>query len=160
MPKRLSTELEREVRRLAARGHGLREIGRIVERSRHAVSNVLVREPRAPAVTDWNPSAARLSAQDREEIRAGLDRQESFTAIARTMGRAVSTVTREVAANGGRDSYRAWEAHLAAGERARRPKAPKLAAAGWPPRSLSGWRSGGHRRRSPPGCGSSSRTIR
>lgn len=127
MPQRLSTELEREVRRLAARGHGLREIGRMVERSRHAVSNVLVREPRPPAVTDWNPSAARLSVEDREEIRAGLERQESFTMIARTLGRAVSTVSREVAANGGRGGYRAWQAHLDAGQRARRPKVPKLA---------------------------------
>ncbi len=46
MPKRLSPELEREVRRLAAKGHGLREIGRMVKCSRHAVTNVLVREPR------------------------------------------------------------------------------------------------------------------
>jgi hypothetical protein len=60
MPKRLSTELEREVRRLAAKGHGLREIGRMVERSRHAVTNILIRPPRPPAVTDWSPSAARL----------------------------------------------------------------------------------------------------
>jgi len=125
--QRLSTELEREVRRLAAKGHGLREIGRMVERSRHAVTNVLVREPRRPAVTDWNPSPARLSVQDREEIRAGLERGESFTVIARMMGRSVSTVSREVATNGGRDRYRAWQAHLGAGQRARRPKKPKLA---------------------------------
>ena len=39
----------------------------------------------------------------------------------------MSTVSREVAANGGRDSYRAWQAHLDAGARARRPKAPKWA---------------------------------
>lgn len=31
MPKRLSPELEREVRRLAARGHSLREIGSLIE---------------------------------------------------------------------------------------------------------------------------------
>lgn len=37
MPKRLSPELEREVRRLAAKGHGLREIGRMVKCSRHVV---------------------------------------------------------------------------------------------------------------------------
>jgi len=127
MPKRLSTELEREVRRLAAKGHGLREIGRMVERSRHAVTNVLIRPPLPPAVTDWNPSAARLSVDDREEIRAGIERQESFTAIARTLGRSVSTVSREVAANGGREGYRAWQAHLDAARRARRPKKAKLA---------------------------------
>ena len=127
MPKRLSPELEREVRRLAAKGHGLREIGRMVERSRHAVTNVLIRQPRPPAVTDWNPSPARLSVEEREEIRAGLERRESFTAIARALGRSVSTVSREVAANGGREAYRAWQAHLYAGQRARRPKTAKLA---------------------------------
>ena len=127
MPKRLSTELEREVRRLAAKGHGLREIGRMVERSRHAVTNVLVRPPLPPGVRDWNPSPARLSVEEREEIRAGIERRESFTSIAGTLGRSVSTVSREVAANGGRERYRAWHAHLEAGRRARRPKAAKLA---------------------------------
>jgi hypothetical protein len=34
--RRLSVELEAEVRRLAARGHGLREIGRCIGRSKHA----------------------------------------------------------------------------------------------------------------------------
>jgi transposase, IS30 family len=45
------------------------------------------------------------------------------------IGRAVSTVSREVAANGGRGDYRAWVAHREAGRRARRPKKPKLACA-------------------------------
>lgn len=99
MPKRLSTELEREVRRLKAKGHGLRVIGRMVERSRHAVSNVLSREPQPARVTDWNPFPARLSAQDREEMSAGLERAESYSAISRPIGFAMSTVSRE-AANG------------------------------------------------------------
>jgi IS30 family transposase len=124
--KRLSSELEREVRRLAAKGHGVREIGRLLHCSKHAVSNVLVREPRPPSASDWNPSVARLSMTEREEIRAGVERGETFTAIACSIGRAVSTVSREVAANGGRDGYRAWQAHRDAGRQARRPKSPKL----------------------------------
>ena|SRR2546426_2910844 len=126
MPKRLSLELEREVRRLAAKGHSLRQIGRILRCSKHAVTNVLAREPQATPMA-WNPSAARLSLQEREEIRAGLERDETFTVIAARFGRAVSTVSREVANNGGRDGYQAWKAHQRAGERARRPKAAKLA---------------------------------
>jgi IS30 family transposase len=126
MPKRLSSELEREVRRLAAKGHGLREIGRQLRCSKHAVSNVLMREPRPLLASGWNPSPARLSMEEREEIRAGLERGESFTAIAASIGRAVSTVSREVSANGGRNGYRAWQAHGDAGQRARRPKTPKL----------------------------------
>jgi transposase, IS30 family len=124
--QRLSSDLEREVRRLAARGHGLREIGRLLHCSKHAVSNVLVREPRPPSASDWNPSTARLSISEREEIRAGLERGQTFTVIARSIGRAVSTVSREVAANGGRHGYRAWLAHQDAGRKARRPKTPKL----------------------------------
>jgi IS30 family transposase len=38
----------------------------------------------------------------------------------------VSTISREVAANGGRNGYRAWAAHRRAAERVRRPKATKL----------------------------------
>jgi IS30 family transposase len=52
---------------------------------------------------------------------------QSFTAIAVRLVKAVSTVSREVAANGGRQEYRAWRAHQRAREQARRPKAPKLA---------------------------------
>jgi IS30 family transposase len=127
MPKRLEPEVEREVRRLAAKGHKLREIGRILGCSRHAVTNTLRRQPRAATPGAWNPSPARLSLREREEIRVGLERGETFTAVARTIGRAVSTVSREVGANGGRDAYRAHTAHRAAYERARRPKMPKLA---------------------------------
>jgi hypothetical protein len=60
---------------------------------------------------------------------AGVSRQggESFAVIARRLGKAVSTVSREVAANGGRGCYRAWRAHQRAREQARRPKEPKLA---------------------------------
>jgi transposase, IS30 family len=126
MPRRLGVEVEREVRRLAARGHGLREIGRMVGCGHHAVSNVLARPPRREEGV-WNPSPARLSLAEREEIRAGLERGETLTAIAKAIGRAVSTVSREVAANGGRGGYQAWRAHRRAGERARRPKTPKLA---------------------------------
>ena len=125
MPKRVSPEVEREIRRLAAKGHGLREIGRLIHCSRHAVTNALVREPSSVPVA-WNPSPARLSLAEREEIRVGLERGDKFTAIAAVIGRAVSTVSREVAANGGREAYQGWRAHQQAGRRARRPKTSKL----------------------------------
>jgi IS30 family transposase len=51
---------------------------------------------------------------------------QSFTAIAARLGKAASTVSREVAANGGRAQYRAWRAHQRAQQQARRPKTPKL----------------------------------
>jgi IS30 family transposase len=63
---------------------------------------------------------------DREEISLGHRAGGSFTAIATRLGRAVSTVSREVGVNGGRHDYRALRAHQRARARARRPKPFKL----------------------------------
>ena len=75
----------------------------------------------------WVPGPGRLTLADREEITLGLHGGEPFTVIAARLGKAVSTVSREVAANGGRERYRAWRAHQRAREQARRPKTAKLA---------------------------------
>ena len=72
-------------------------------------------------------SPLRLSLLEREEIGLGLARGESATVIARRLGRAVSTVTRELHRNGGSAGYRAGAADVLALERARRPKDAKLA---------------------------------
>ena len=56
-----------------------------------------------------------LTAHEREEIRVGIEVSESLTDIAGRLGRASSTVCREVSRNGGRDRYCA----VAAEERAR-----------------------------------------
>jgi IS30 family transposase len=76
---------------------------------------------------EWTPGPGRLTLAAREEISCGLQRGVSFSALARELGRSTSSVSREVAANGGRDDYRAWRAHRRAHERARRPKPAKLA---------------------------------
>jgi IS30 family transposase len=67
---------------------------------------------------------------EREEISLGVARGESLRVIARGLGRAASTVSREVSRNGGRARYRAFRAEVAARERARRPKTAKLAGEG------------------------------
>ena len=72
-------------------------------------------------------SRCELTAVEREEISRGLAAEHSCHAIARRMRRAPSSVSREVARNGGRVSYRAAEAEQAAIRRSRRPKASKLA---------------------------------
>jgi IS30 family transposase len=64
---------------------------------------------------------------EREEISLGLRRSATLTAIAAQLGRSVSTVSKEVAANGGRHDYRAWRAHERAHQRSLRPKPRKLA---------------------------------
>ena len=76
------------------------------------------------------PLGARTGAADAgrpEEITLGVHAGQFFTAIAARLGKAISTVSREVAANGGRAQYRAWRAHQRVQQQARRPKTPKLA---------------------------------
>jgi IS30 family transposase len=70
----------------------------------------------------------RLSLAEREEISRGLLAGESRRVIAARLGRAPSTVAREVATAGGVKTYRAWRADERARRRARRPKRSKLAA--------------------------------
>ena len=72
-------------------------------------------------------SPRRLSLKQREEISRGLCAGKSLRAIAACLGRAPSTVSREVASNGGRSRYRAFRADRMAMLRARRPKPAKLA---------------------------------
>lgn len=93
-----------------------------------------------------------LSLGEREEISRGLAAGRSLRAIAATLGRSPSTVSREVARSGGRDSYRAAVADVAAWTRAQRPKAAKLTSIPalrravaaklekqWSPEQISGW---------------------
>ena len=71
-------------------------------------------------------SGTLVDDRTRGVLRAGLERGDTFTTIALSIGRAISTVSREVSGKSGRGSYRATEAHRHAGERARRPKPAML----------------------------------
>jgi IS30 family transposase len=73
-----------------------------------------------------------LQAREREEISVGLARGLSCREIAARLapGRSASTVSREVARNSVRGVYRAHLAQRNAEERARRPKAARLAVNG------------------------------
>ena len=127
MRTHLTVEQRQLALRLRARGLSLREIGPQVGCSHQGVALIVRRASRRPVRADgWVPGPGRLTVADREEITLGLHAGESFTAIAARLGKAVSTVLREVAANGGRAGYRAWRAHQRAREQARRPKACKL----------------------------------
>ena len=72
-------------------------------------------------------SASRLSLTEREEISRGLAAGMSLRSIAAGLGRAPSTISREVTAGGGRGRYRAAPADQQAWARARRRKMCKLA---------------------------------
>lgn len=71
-------------------------------------------------------SRLRLSFAEREQISRGLAGGKPFRAIARELGRAPSTISREVGGIAGRRRYRAVAAERRAVERLRRPKPTKL----------------------------------
>ena len=128
MRTHLTVEQRQLALRLKAKGLSLREIGPQVGCSHQGVALIVRRASQRPVRHDgWVPGPGRLTLADREEITLGLHARESFTVIAARLGKAVSTVSREVAANGGRGGYRAWRAHQRARAQARRPKTPKLA---------------------------------
>ena len=109
-------------------GESQRSIARALDRAPATIRTRLLssgwRRP-VPAA-EW--CSLRLSLDEREEISRGIARGESLRSIASRLGRSSSTVSREVASNGGCGQYRAVEAHRASRKRARRPKALKLEA--------------------------------
>ena len=150
----LTAEERKRIRKLAREGQTYRFILAEVGRSMGAVGKVIRDELGGGRMTlvEWSPGPGRLSLAEREEIHLGLERGESFAAIAWRLGRVTSTVSREVHRNGGREGYRASRAHRAAFERARRPKPAKLAAnpalraaveaaveAWWSPEQIACW---------------------
>jgi len=97
-------------------------------------------------------SQRELRLEEREEISRGLAAGEFLRSIARRIGRAPSSVSREVARNEGRAGYRAATAEEAARRRHRRPKPNKLAMIPrlrcdvearlmlrWSPQQISAW---------------------
>jgi transposase, IS30 family len=108
-------------------GEYMKQITRAIGRSSGAVRDLIAKtggvRPLAP--TEW--SEARLCLAEREEISRGIARGLSARQIAGKLGRAPSTISREIAANGGRSRYRCCEAESSARLRARRPKSAKLA---------------------------------
>lgn len=125
--RRLSESEKTEIWDRYEAGESLRSISRRLGRPPSTVrTHVVGLGFRRPLLAvEWSPK--RLSLTEREEISRGLAAGESMRCIARRLGRAPSTVSREVAGNGGRGKYRAAVAHRASRHRALRPKPAKLA---------------------------------
>ncbi len=133
------------------RGESMSSIGRSFGRQSSSVFSVIsptggIRPP------DRKRSERTLSLSEREEISRGLSIKQSLRTIARELGRAPSTISREVRRNGGRAAYRATASDQAAWDRALRPKTCKLAChpslahavsaklrRKWSPEQIAGW---------------------
>jgi len=132
-------------------GDSLHEIARLFDRHHSSVRGIFKR------VGGMRPHARRRSAlsltlAEREEISRGIAAGRSLRSIALSLGRAASTVSRELKRNGGRHGYRAGQADEAAWNRSRRPKSCKLAEnralarqvsvrlkLEWSPEEIAGW---------------------
>ena len=133
------------------RGESTSSIGRRFDRESSSVFSVI--SPTGgirPA--DRKRGSLALSLAEREEISRGLSVSEPLRAIARRLGRAPSTISREVRRNGGLARYRATTSNQAAWDRALRPKPCKLACSPplaralsaklrrkWSPEQIAGW---------------------
>jgi IS30 family transposase len=122
----ITDEERRRIAGLVAGGAPPWKLHQEINRSRHAIRRAVVALCR-PAKREPRRSPLRLSLAEREEISRGLAAGRSVRAIARPIGRCASAVCREVAANGGRQRYRACDADRRAVRRMRRPKPAKLA---------------------------------
>ena len=108
------------------KGQSLSEIGRALGKQAASVSNVLAVHGGIFPVARTRSRLA-LSLAEREDISRGLSAGRSLSHIAASMKRSVSTVSREVKRNGGREAYRANEADTRAWHEAVRPKPCRLA---------------------------------
>ena len=132
-------------------GWTLPQIAQLFDRSHSSMFGILSRTGgiRPP---ERRRCATALTLAEREEISRAVKAGESMRSIAALLGRAPSTVSREIRRNGGQDGYRAAQADAAAWDRALRPKRCKLARnralAGvvsemlrmlWSPEQIAGW---------------------
>ena len=122
----IGTAERAEIRRRIVAGERPRDVASALERARWTIERI-VRQEGGPLPRRALRSSLRLSLAEREEISRGLRAGESLRAIAGRLGRAPSTICRDVGVGGGRSAYRAWQAERLAAARARRPKARKLA---------------------------------
>jgi IS30 family transposase len=149
--ERLSAKERERIAELLAEGAPFWRMCEEVHRSRHAIRRAVLALSR-PAPRERKRSSLRLSPAEREEISRGLVAGLSLRTIAVGLGRSPSTVSREVARNGGRRAYRACRADRAALHRACRPRASKLVSCPrlrsvveaklelrWSPEQISGW---------------------
>lgn len=133
------------------RGESLQKIAQLFNRNHSSIQRILAETGGIRPASRCRSRLA-LTLVEREEISRSLVAGHSIRSIATSLGRAASTISRELARNGGQTSYRASAADQAAWDRAHRPKTCKLVAnpelasivAGklqrlWAPEQIAGW---------------------
>lgn len=132
-------------------GQSLSEIGRALGKHAGSIHGVVSSNggftPPIQRRSRWA-----LTLAEREEISRGLAMGGSIRQMAAKLGRAPSTISREIHRHGGAHRYRASEADTRAWDRARRPKRCRLATQpslqrlvarklilDWSPEQIAGW---------------------
>ncbi len=147
----ISASEKSEIWRRWRMGMSLAEIGRVIGRNPAQVHR-LVASSGGMMPPPRRRSRLALGWAEREEISRGLAAGHSMRTIAANLTRAPSTVSREIARHGGRETYRANTADETAWDSARRPKRCRLAghrrlrrtvaeklSLAWSPEQISGW---------------------
>lgn len=133
------------------KGDTLHQIARLFDRHHSSIAGILGARGGIRPVPQRRSRRA-LTLAEREEISRAVIAGHSMRSIAAKLGRAPSTVSREIKRNGGQECYRANRADKSAWDRGRRPKTCKLAqnralarlVAGklqlqWSPEQIAGW---------------------
>jgi len=132
-------------------GWTLHEIGKLFDRPHTSIHRILA-ETGGFLPAQRSRASDALTLAEREEISRAMVAGESIRSTAARLGRAPSTISREIKRNGGGEGYRANQADAAAWDRARRPKRCKLSENRalartvadklrmlWSPEQIAGW---------------------
>lgn len=133
------------------KGDSLQQIAQLFDRNHGSVQRILA-ESGGIRPAQRCRSRLSLTLAEREEISRAVVAGQSIRSIATSLGRAPSTISREIKRNGDQECYRASQANQAAWDRTRRPKTCKLVdnrtlahiVAGklqlqWSPEQIAGW---------------------
>src|ERR1700757_1444270 len=107
-------------------GDTIHQIAGLFDRFHSSIQRILAETGGIRPVTRQRSKSA-LTLAEREEISRAVVTGSSIRSIAVSLGRAPSTICRELGRNGGSGGYRASSADQAAWDRAHRPKLCKLA---------------------------------
>lgn len=133
------------------KGDSLQQIAQLFDRNHSTVQGILSRTG-GIRPTPRRRSRLALTLAEREEISRAVVTGQSIRSVARQLGRAPSTISRELQRNGGQQCYRAIQADQMAWDRSCRPKSCKLVEnralahivadklrLQWSPEQIAGW---------------------